>query len=58
MKRAEREGKTIGRSKINGMTVSKVKRLRGEGLSIRDIAKETGVSVGKVSNIVQKGDVL
>lgn len=50
-RRARREGKKIGRPKINGMTIDKIRRLRREGLSIRKVAKECGVSVGTVQKV-------
>ena len=46
LRRARREGKTVGRPRINGMADLKVKRLRDEGLSIRAIDEEKGISIG------------
>jgi len=51
-RRARKEGKRIGRPKINGMTIDKIRRLNKEGLSIRQISKDTGVSVGSVQKVV------
>jgi DNA invertase Pin-like site-specific DNA recombinase len=57
MRRAQKQGKKIGRPKINGMTKQKVIDLRKEGYSYSVIQKETGLSKGKISQIltVHKG---
>ncbi len=70
LRRARREGKKIGRPKLNGMTVKKIKDLREDGLSYRKISERvtyrTGegkvkhVSIAQISEIlnngVQRGD--
>ena len=52
--RARRQGKKIGRPKINVMTIDKIKRLSKEGLSIRKISNECKVSVGSVQKVVSE----
>lgn len=53
IERRRREGKNLGRKKeILGAQLQKVKRLREEGLSIRQIAKECGISKSSVSDII------
>lgn len=54
--RARREGKKLGRPEISESTKKKVLKLKKKGLSIRKIAKKTGVSVGKTFEIL-KGKV-
>lgn len=58
LKTARAKGKKLGRKKTNGMTVQKVIDLRKEGYSYSMIQKETGLSKGKISQIltVQKRD--
>jgi DNA invertase Pin-like site-specific DNA recombinase len=50
--RAKAQGKRLGRPPVPPITVDKIKRLREEGMSLRKIAKKTGVSVGKVHQAV------
>ena len=50
--RARSQGKRLGRPPVPPITVDKIKRLREEGLSLRKIAKQVGVSVGKVHQCV------
>ncbi|VGO17076.1 DNA-invertase hin [Pontiella desulfatans] len=45
--RARKEGKTLGRPRV-GFDVSKALKLREEGLGVRRIAKQLGVSYGTV----------
>ena len=52
LRRARRDGKKIGRPKIKGMTIDKVKLLREKGLSYREISKETGISLTKISEFL------
>ena len=48
LQRAKAQGKTLGRPRITPLQVEKIRKLRGEGLSLRKISKKVGVSVGKV----------
>ena len=51
LKRAKREGKTLGRRKVTDKVMTaKIIELRNEKKSIRAIASEVGVSRGTVSN--------
>ena len=50
--RARSQGKRLGRPPIPPITVDKIKRLRGEGLSLRKIAKQVGISTSKVHQLV------
>ena len=50
--RARSQGKRLGRPPIPPITVDKIKRLRGEGLSLRKIAKQVGISTTKVHQLV------
>ena len=52
LKTARANGKKLGRKKINGMTTQKVIDLRKEGWSYSVIQKETGLSKGKISQIL------
>jgi DNA invertase Pin-like site-specific DNA recombinase len=52
LKRAKDQGKSLGRPPVPPITVDKIKSLREEGMSLRKIAKKTGVSVGKVHQAV------
>ena len=52
LKRAKDQGKRLGRPPVPPITVDKIKSLREEGMSLRKIAKKTGVSVGKVHQAV------
>ena len=48
--RGTRSGNPIGRPKLTASKVSDMRRLRGEGVSYRQIAGKLGVSVGTVVN--------
>ena len=50
--RARSQGKRLGRPPIPPITVDKIKRLREEGLSLRKIAKQVGISTSKVHQSV------
>ena len=50
--RARSQGKRLGRPPIPPITVDKIKRLRGEGMSLRKIAKQVGISPSKVHQLV------
>ena len=50
--RARSQGKRLGRPPIPPITVDKIKRLRGEGMSLRKIAKQVGISTTKVHQLV------
>ena len=52
LERARSQGKRLGRPPVPPITVDKIKSLREEGMSLRKIAKKTGVSVGKVHQAV------
>lgn len=52
MARAKMIGKKIGRPKISKVCKDKVIQLRKEGMSIRTIAKESNISIGAVSGLV------
>lgn len=52
LKTVKANGKKLGRKKTNGMTVQKVIDLRKQGYSYSVIQKETGLSKGKISNIL------
>ena len=51
LERARSQGKRLGRPPVPPITVDKIKSLREEGMSLRKIAKKTGVSVGKVHQV-------
>ena len=54
LKRAKREGKTLGRRKVTDKVMTaKIIELRNENKSIRAIASEVGVSRGTVSNVLK-----
>ena len=54
LKRAKREGKTLGRRKVTDKVITaKIIELRNEKKSIRAIASEVGVSRGTVSNVLK-----
>jgi DNA invertase Pin-like site-specific DNA recombinase len=53
-KRARKQGKKIGRPKLNGMTKIKIIRLSQEGESIRRIAEWCKVSVGTVHKVLKE----
>ena len=46
MAAAKKRGKHVGRKPISDRKVKRVRELRGQGLSFRNIAKQVGVSVG------------
>jgi DNA invertase Pin-like site-specific DNA recombinase len=50
--RARSQGKRLGRPPVPPITVDKVKRLREEGMSLRKIAKQVGISTSKVHQLV------
>ncbi len=50
--RARSQGKRLGRPPVPPITVDKIKRLREEGLSLRKIAKQVGISPSKVHQLV------
>ena len=50
--RARSQGKRLGRPPIPPITVDKIKRLRDEGMSLRKIAKQVGISTSKVHQLV------
>jgi len=52
LRRAKRQGKKLGRPKVHGSKVRKVRELREEGLSIRRISEEVGISKSQVSRIL------
>ena len=52
--RARKQGKRLGRPTVPPIKVRKVKQLREEQLSVRKIAHRTGLSVGKVHQIVSQ----
>ena len=54
LKRAKREGKTLGRRKVTNDTMTaKIIELRSAKKSIREIASEVGVSRGTVNNVLK-----
>ena len=52
LERARAQGKVLGRPKVPPIKVHKIKELREQGLSLRAIAKKTGISHGKVHQLV------
>jgi len=52
LERARSQGKRLGRPPVPPITVTKIKRLREEGLSLRKIAKQVGLSTSKVHQLV------
>ena len=52
LKRAKANGVRLGRPKIN-LDLVKVQRLRAQGRSLRDIARETHASFGVVARAVK-----
>ena len=50
--RARSQGKRLGRPPVPPIMVTKIKRLREEGLSLRKIAKQVGLSTSKVHQLV------
>ena len=52
LERARSQGKRLGRPPVPPITVTKIKRLREEGLSLRKIAKQVGISTSKVHQLV------
>ena len=50
--RARSQGKRLGRPPVPPITVDKIKRLREEGMSLRKIAKQVGISTSKVHQLV------
>jgi len=54
IERARRQKKHIGRPKVNGAKVVKVRRLREEGMSMNRIAHEVGIGKGSVVRILKE----
>ena len=50
--RARSQGKRLGRPPVPPILIEKMKRMRGEGMTLTAIAKKVGVSVGKVHQCV------
>ena len=50
--RARKQGKRLGRPTVPPIKIHQVEELRGQGVSYKKIAKRTGVSVGKVHQII------
>jgi len=50
---AKKEGKKLGRPKIHGSKVRKVHELKEDGMSVRNIAEEVGISKTQVSRILK-----
>jgi len=50
--RARSQGKRLGRPPVPPILIEKMKRMRGEGMTLTAIAKKVGVSVGKVHQSV------
>ena len=50
--RARSQGKRLGRPPVPPLTVDKIKSLREEGMSLRKIAKQVGISTSKVHQLV------
>ena len=51
--RARAQGKTLGRPKVAHKVRQTILDARSDGLSIRNIAKEVGVSVGTVHGVIK-----
>lgn len=51
--RARAEGKTLGRPKLDGKIVDKIKADRAEGMSLRAIQRKHKVSLGSVHKVVR-----
>ncbi len=49
--RAKSQGKKLGRPTLSDVKIQEIKTLKAQGLSIRKIAKQTGVSVGSVAKV-------
>ncbi len=54
LRRARENGKKLGRPRVS-VDIEKIQQLRSQGLSLRAIAKETGVSRTTVSDILKLG---
>ena len=52
LERAKKEGKVLGKPKIPDRKIAEIKKLRGQGVSIRAIAKQVKVSHGTVGNYI------
>ncbi len=48
-------GKKLGRKPLPPQRIKKIIKLRAAGLSVRDIHEKTGVSIGKISEIIKGG---
>tara|TARA_Y100000310_G_C20104863_1_gene544464 strand:- start:18 stop:527 length:510 start_codon:yes stop_codon:yes gene_type:complete len=55
LRKAKEGGKTLGRPATPKETVEEFIKLRGDGLSYREIGKETGVSATCVYRVIKKG---
>lgn len=53
LERVRRQGKKLGRPSKHRKHVEKVKQLRGDGMSLRKIAEEVGVSVNTVRKCLE-----
>jgi DNA invertase Pin-like site-specific DNA recombinase len=53
LRRVRRQGKKLGRPRVHGAKVRKAQELRADGLSIREIAGETGISKSAVDRILR-----
>ncbi len=52
--RAKARGKTLGRPKLKPDVRQTILDARSDGLSIRKIAEEAGVSIGTVHGVIKK----
>jgi DNA invertase Pin-like site-specific DNA recombinase len=57
LKRAKREGKTLGRPKVD-VDVEKVRELQANGLGLRGIAQKTGWSLSSIMGSLKAGVAL
>ncbi len=58
LKRAKAQGKTLGRPSLPKVKQAKIINLKEQGLSTRQIANKTGVSIGKISNVLSHSNRL
>ncbi len=49
--RAKSQGKKLGRPALSSEKTKEIRKLKAQGLSIRNIAAKTGVSVGSVAKV-------
>jgi len=54
LERAKKEGKKLGKPKISDTKIEEIKKLRGQGVSIRNIANQVNVSHGTVGNYINE----